>query len=192
MSCALLQSHSQQLIQCAELSPIGCRACAQNLLEAVSRGDAKKARQLLDWRADVDQRDKAQRSALHLAAAQGEEALTRLLLAFHADVDALDATQRTPLHWAQQQGHAPVAGALLQNWAKPLTDRPPKTPARRGEVPQAETVAESGVPGAKVLALIAVWRVKNDRSRGFGPFFLKNLKSVLKWWALLFHAGRTH
>ncbi|CAJ1360650.1 unnamed protein product, partial [Effrenium voratum] len=118
-------------------------ACAQNLLEAVSRGDAKKARQLLDWRADVDQRDKAQRSALHLAAAQGEEALTRLLLAFHADVDALDATQRTPLHWAQQQGHAPVAGALLQNWAKPLTDRPPKTPARRGEVPQAETESPS-------------------------------------------------
>eukprot|EP00435_Cladocopium_sp_Y103_P060162 s91_g21.t3 len=135
----LLQTHSQQLIQCLTyhsrkfglwLDSLGGSSAAAeatkaskatavpgNLLEAVKRKDAKRSRHLLELGVAVAPRDQLLRSPLHLSAAAGEEHLTRLLLAFHADPDVVDAQQRTPLHHAALQGHSAVALALLQNGA---------------------------------------------------------------------------
>jgi ankyrin repeat protein len=89
------------------------------------------ARRLLDVVGNVDARDAAGRTALHVAAGVGVERVVRMLLKAGADPSARDAAGETPLHLALGRGDAgtysplrgdavdPVTSALLDAGANP-------------------------------------------------------------------------
>ena len=65
-------------------------------------------------RANVDSRDKSDRTPLLWAVQNGHEAVVKLLLATgKVDVDSRDKSDRTPLLWAAQKGHEAVVKLLL-------------------------------------------------------------------------------
>jgi len=67
----------------------------------------------------IDARDRAQRTALHFAAAIGSASATRLLLEARADHHSGDIAEWTPLHWAAYGDHAPTCQVLLAARADP-------------------------------------------------------------------------
>ena len=56
--------------------------------EAAGSGDEQALKQLLNQGADIDARDEAQNTALHLATRQGHQDIMHLLIAHGADVNA--------------------------------------------------------------------------------------------------------
>jgi ankyrin repeat protein len=86
--------------------------------QAARDGNLAKVQALLKSHPEqVDKRDPATMTPLHLAAQEGHKDMAELLLANKADVNAKAADGWTPLHLATQNGHKDVAELLLANKA---------------------------------------------------------------------------
>jgi cytohesin len=90
----------------------------RELREAAREGDVKEVESLLASGADVNDRDFAGGTALHVAAAAGRVALVRRLLEAGADVQSRDSDGFTPLDKAEQNGHQEVTRMLHDAGAK--------------------------------------------------------------------------
>jgi ankyrin repeat protein len=86
----------------------------EKLFEAAINGNVSDARTALDAEAEVNARDYAQGTPLHLAAECGNTDVARLLIEKGADVNAKNDCQQTPLHLAALHGHADVAKVLAE------------------------------------------------------------------------------
>jgi len=88
------------------------------LIVAASMGQAEGVKQLLQRRADTeDKEDEHQRTALLAAAWNGHCDVAEVLLAHHANIEVHDEHGSTPLIAAAQRGHPNVASALLRHGA---------------------------------------------------------------------------
>lgn len=83
------------------------------LLDAARRGDADAVARALRAGADLEARDRLERSALLLAATHDRLAVARLLVAMGADPDALDHQHDTPWLVTGVTGSAAMLEALL-------------------------------------------------------------------------------
>lgn len=72
---------------------------------------------LLDRGAEIDARDRQDRTVLHATAFRGHLRAVELLLAHGATIDPVDALGQTPLHLAVREGHVAVAARLLDKGA---------------------------------------------------------------------------
>uniref|UniRef100_A0A8C0GXR4 Uncharacterized protein n=1 Tax=Chelonoidis abingdonii TaxID=106734 RepID=A0A8C0GXR4_CHEAB len=80
---------------------------------ASQRGNVDVAQQLLNYKANVNAKDKQPKTPLHLAAEKGDHAMVELLLSFNADPNAMDKEKKTPLHTAVMGGHLNTVKVLL-------------------------------------------------------------------------------
>jgi len=96
-------------------------AASQDLLAAVSLGDAERVAALLAAGADAEERDAATGyTALHVAAlspADNAADLAALLVDAGAPLDSADDAGRTPLHAAARVGSVAVTRWLIANGA---------------------------------------------------------------------------
>jgi ankyrin repeat protein len=83
------------------------------LARAVVSGQSRVVQFLLDQGADVDLRNAAGQTLLHLAASSGHRAIAELLLQRGAAVDARDISGETALYRAAGRGYVAVAEVLL-------------------------------------------------------------------------------
>jgi len=112
------------------LLPLAAAGC-QTLHDAGRRGDVKAVKLLLEQGADVNARDKVERTPLHWAACMGHTALAELLLSQGADVNAEDQVGLTPLQLAILTRNAELADLLLKHGAKESTAARRLVEARR-------------------------------------------------------------
>ncbi|CAI5465501.1 unnamed protein product [Closterium sp. Yama58-4] len=93
---------------------------AMELHTAARNGDLEAVRRLIVVEgADVNARDKLNRTPLHLAAWAGHADVITLLCASKAAVNAAAADDTSALHFAAQKGHVSATRALLAEGAKP-------------------------------------------------------------------------
>jgi ankyrin repeat protein len=110
-------------------------ALAGEIHQAAERGDAAKVRALLATNpAVVHERDREQRTPLHLAAAAGHLEVVLLLLNSGAEVNARSSSGITPLYLAQGLGRKEVAELLRKHGGvmdvqKPAAPTPVRRPA---------------------------------------------------------------
>ncbi|KAK6537446.1 hypothetical protein TWF694_011632 [Orbilia ellipsospora] len=74
---------------------------------------------LLEYKADVEIKDKRQRASLSLAAQNGHLDIVKLLVEAGADLETEDKSGRTPLSWAGWNRHEDVVKYLLECHADP-------------------------------------------------------------------------
>lgn len=103
---------------CAE-RPVTESAGLAPLHRAARDGDLARVESLLDSGADLESRDRYERTALHWAATRGKAEVAKLLLDRGAAVDARAWYDMRPLHWASMRGHAAVVRLLLERGADP-------------------------------------------------------------------------
>jgi hypothetical protein len=87
------------------------------LIQAASKGDFARVRELCDWRADVEAVDIGGATPLLMASSEGRVDVVRELLARGANVEAASNGCWTSLHSAGQQGHLDVVRELLARGA---------------------------------------------------------------------------
>uniref|UniRef100_A0A452HI84 Uncharacterized protein n=1 Tax=Gopherus agassizii TaxID=38772 RepID=A0A452HI84_9SAUR len=85
---------------------------------ASQRGNVDVAQQLLNYKANINAKDKQSKTPLHLAAEKGDHAMVELLLSFNADPNAMDKEKKTPLHTAAMGGHLNTVKVLLAQKAR--------------------------------------------------------------------------
>ncbi|CAE7199818.1 ANK1 [Symbiodinium natans] len=149
------------------------------LVGAAERGHSAAAAVLLDLGAKPPLQP-----ALRAAARVGHASVVEVLLSHGADATVPDAEGFSPVDWAHAAGHASVLSLLGSRILELPADGPgrPPRPSRTLSEKLASSMECRGkrqVESFRRLSLVFSTA---------GPFFLKNLKSVLKWWALLFHA----
>lgn len=83
----------------------------QTLLHGARSAAAVK--DLLKKGAEVNAKDSAERTPLHLAANYGRKEVAEALIQAGADINAKDKDGRTPLHWAVDMGNKEIAEFLL-------------------------------------------------------------------------------
>jgi hypothetical protein len=71
-------------------------------------------RTLIEQGADINVRDKENRTPLHWAVVAGHDLTVRTLIELSADKDARDKSNRTPLHWAVVAGHDLTVRTLIE------------------------------------------------------------------------------
>ena len=82
---------------------------------AARRGNHKVAELLLDHaKVDINEKDFAHMTALHLACVSGNIAISKMLLGRGADIRAKSTELMTPLHTAVYHGNAEVAALILR------------------------------------------------------------------------------
>lgn len=84
------------------------------LLDAVKTRNIKDFKKLITQGSDVNTRDKAGWTPLHLAAENGDVEVIKLLRANGAKVDAMGKDDLTPLDIARENGHTEVIKALQE------------------------------------------------------------------------------
>ncbi len=90
--------------------------------KAAESGDEEALRQLLNQGLDVNARDEAQNTALHLATKHGHKNIMRLLIEHGADVNAQNDDASTPLHLTER--NMETIRMLLEAGADPnMTDK---------------------------------------------------------------------
>lgn len=100
------------------LSVCALSGCAPSPHDCVIRGDLKSLSGVLEKApAAVDQRDRKQKTPLHMAAGVDQVAAMEVLAAHGAEVDAKDITGMTPLHVAAMYGRRAAAEWLLDHGA---------------------------------------------------------------------------
>jgi uncharacterized protein len=99
-----------------DTKPKGTELGNSRLLSAVWQGDAMTVAMRLGLgEVDVNGRDKAGRTALHIAAMRGHVDVAEVLLAKGAQVEARDADGWTPLHWAMASGAHDLSAVLRKH-----------------------------------------------------------------------------
>lgn len=91
--------------------------CGQVLLFAIQSGNIDLARNLLNIGADIEARDPAHMTALHLASSSGRIDLVNLLLDAGADIDAIDTRGNNALFIAIIYGYAGIVNKMLEHGA---------------------------------------------------------------------------
>lgn len=115
-------------------------------LEFNDAARASKIAILLLNGAEVDSRNSAGETPLHLIMAGGEEKSIRELLRNGADVHARDNISFTPLHWAAFYGNMAAITALLQSGAEiNAQDREGNTPLHRATNVHTPAVVNSDI-----------------------------------------------
>ena len=102
------------------LALLGCEkqeAPQPSFRQAVKQADLDRIRSLLDAGADVDTRNQAGLTPLHLAASLGHREVAEVLLDHFAKVDAETVGGWMPLHLAARSGHSGVTALLLARGA---------------------------------------------------------------------------
>ena len=110
----------------AVLSVVTATAGADDVTEAVIRGDADAVRALLEAGSDADVPEADGSSALHWAASQGDPRLTALLLEAGADPERANRTGATPLRLAAISGNADTIALLLDAGVDPVEPLTPQ------------------------------------------------------------------
>ena len=99
-----------------DTKPKGNELGNSRLLSAVWQGDAMTVAMRLGLgEIDVNGRDKAGRTALHIAAMRGHAEVAEVLLAKGAHVEVQDADGWTPMHWAMANGSHDVTAVLRKH-----------------------------------------------------------------------------
>lgn len=102
------------IILCLALVLAGANAAVKPLVDAASRGDTERVRQLLREGADVNEAQGDGMTALHWAAETGNAELADMLIYAGSHLDAgTRIGQYTPLHIASRQGQADIVRALI-------------------------------------------------------------------------------
>eukprot|EP00746_Dinoflagellata_sp_MGD_P090991 gnl/MRDRNA2_/MRDRNA2_35996_c0_seq1.p1 gnl/MRDRNA2_/MRDRNA2_35996_c0~~gnl/MRDRNA2_/MRDRNA2_35996_c0_seq1.p1 ORF type:complete len:371 (-),score=92.83 gnl/MRDRNA2_/MRDRNA2_35996_c0_seq1:81-1151(-) len=87
------------------------------LHDAAKNDNESEVRKLLDSKADVNQRDGTNGTALHIACGYNAGKAAAALLQAKADVNACLEDDETPLHMASQEGHEAMIRLLVENGA---------------------------------------------------------------------------
>jgi ankyrin repeat protein len=85
-----------------------------NLYRAIQDGNLNQIQRHLYWGTDLNQRDPAGDTPLHVAARHGEVVITQTLLEGGARAELLDRRGRTPLYVALREGKTEVAQLLIR------------------------------------------------------------------------------
>ena len=80
---------------------------------AVHMGHVEMVKLLLQYRADVNKKNKRGRSPLHMAAAKGDQDMVMLLVENGANENAVEKAWRTPLMLADEKGNKEVVDYLV-------------------------------------------------------------------------------
>ena len=99
------------------VSAVYSPAYAGPIHDAAKSGDVVKVKQLLEADTDVDEKDAAFNTALHLASANARLEVIRVLIENGSDINAGNLTDRTPLHDAIWERHANVVYILIEKGA---------------------------------------------------------------------------
>jgi len=92
---------------------------AQQLFEAVCRGDLMEAQACLKAGADMNELDEEGWTALHYAVASGHVEICEALIEFGADLEVQLPDLSTPLMLAADEGNLQLARLLLRSGALP-------------------------------------------------------------------------
>ncbi|KAF0531633.1 serine/threonine-protein phosphatase 6 regulatory ankyrin repeat subunit B-like [Gigaspora margarita] len=72
---------------------------------------------LMNYKANISNKDKSHKTALHLAAIKGHTAIVKRLINNKAKVDAIDKDKRTPLFYAAESGNEKTIDVLIKHKA---------------------------------------------------------------------------
>lgn len=89
------------------------------LVQAASRGELEKVREMLDHRASASAQNNLMLTALHWAVTMGHRDVVELLIERGASVQAKSQDGNTPLHMAAREGDAEIVETLLEANADP-------------------------------------------------------------------------
>ena len=87
------------------------------LIDAIIDGNTNEALAMISRGQGLQERDKYQRTPLHVACDNGHTEVAMALMERGADIHARDNNQNTPLHEACDMGHTEVAMALIERGA---------------------------------------------------------------------------
>ena len=159
-------------------------ARADDLHEAVKRGDTRTVKNLLSKGSNVDLKDKNGQTPLILAAELGYKEIVELLLANGADVNTRDSYGCSPLWLAASAGHRGVLELLLSKGADVnVMDNSGFTPLHE---------AAGGGHTEAVLLLLAKGsnvNVPAKNEKGWSPLHFAVLKGNMEVVALLLSKG---
>jgi len=85
----------------------------KSLFEAVKKGDIEQVKKLILEGADLNTKDRRNRTTLHYAARHGYRDIGELLISKGANVNAAGPGYLTPLYYAAQYGHRDIAELLI-------------------------------------------------------------------------------
>lgn len=97
------------LVACILVAPVS----AESVPETTRAGKSRQMEQILELRADVNQRGLQNETALHWMAFHGNESMVRKLIASGADVNVRASNGSTPLHLSAYKGHINVTRILI-------------------------------------------------------------------------------
>lgn len=89
------------------------------IIHASYHGDISWLKELIDWKVDLESRDRFGQTALMMAADAGQLRAVKLLIEAGANVNANDPDGSTPLMFAAQHGHVDVARAIIRGGGNP-------------------------------------------------------------------------
>ena len=95
----------------------GTKATTMPFHQAAADGDIDKVKSLISKGVDVNAKDEADRTALHVVALQGRPGVAQVLIANGADLHARDKEGCTPLGRAAQGGHIVMTELLIAKGA---------------------------------------------------------------------------
>ncbi|WP_264686114.1 MULTISPECIES: ankyrin repeat domain-containing protein [unclassified Wolbachia] len=102
------------------------------LLDAVRTLNMKEIVRLIEAGADINAKDKNERTPLHTAAEYSSTKAVKVLIEAGADINAKDKNERTPLHIAAVKGYTEIVKVLIDLGADiNAKDKNKKTPLHR-------------------------------------------------------------
>ncbi|BET33542.1 MULTISPECIES: ankyrin repeat domain-containing protein [Wolbachia] len=102
------------------------------LLDAVRTLNMKEIVRLIEAGADINAKDKNERTPLHAAAEHSSTKAVKVLIEAGADINAKDKNERTPLHIAAVKGYTEIVKVLIDLGADiNAKDKNKKTPLHR-------------------------------------------------------------